>query len=98
MYVCHHCDNPLCVRQEHLYIGTPRDNSNDRTRRGRGKNGADVANSKLTEREVLLMREQLAAGASLNAAAAAFGVSKKLVLNIKRGTAWAHLLPRGEAA
>lgn len=44
------------------------------------------------------MREHLAAGASLGATAMAFGVSKKLVLNIKRGTAWAHLLSSDRAA
>lgn len=27
--VCHHCDNPLCVRTDHLFAGTQKDNMKD---------------------------------------------------------------------
>lgn len=37
--VLHHCDNPKCVREEHLYLGTFRDNVQDCLRRGRHRNG-----------------------------------------------------------
>lgn len=33
--VLHHCDNPPCVRGDHLYAGTMKQNSQDRERRGR---------------------------------------------------------------
>lgn len=39
MWVLHHCDNPPCVNPEHLYAGTPKQNSDDMIRRARHKNG-----------------------------------------------------------
>lgn len=35
LYVCHTCDNAICVNPEHLYVGTPKDNYNDMIKRGR---------------------------------------------------------------
>ncbi len=39
LYVCHRCDNRLCINPAHLFVGTHMDNTRDCMSKGRTANG-----------------------------------------------------------
>ena len=79
--VLHTCDTPTCVNPEHLYLGTDKDNSHDRTVRGRGSKPPPKQRY-LDPAEV---RASLARGATKPELADLYGVNLSTIYNtIKR--------------
>lgn len=97
--VRHVCDNPPCVRPDHLLSGTMAENSEDMGARGRRKMpqprlGEDNHWSRWTNDQVRAMRAAYAAGESQASIARRFGDGGRLprIGPILRGEAWRHLL------
>lgn len=87
----HHCDVPACVKPEHLFLGTRRDNNADRDTKGRQvhNKGEAHAQAKLTAVQVLDMRSRR--GQTQRSLAKEFGVSRAHIRGIRSGKSWAHL-------
>lgn|SRR5690606_9776142 len=91
--ICHHCDNPACVRPDHLFVGTDKDNSDDKWEKGRGwaLTGEIHPSSKLSESQVRAIREEYRkGGVTQRELASAYGVSRQQISRIARGVHWAQ--------
>ena len=93
MCVCHTCDNPSCVRPDHLFIGTHQDNVTDMMQKGRQVvvRGDELPHSKLTEEDIPLIREYLRYGCNHKYIASLFGVSRPTIGLINIGHTWSHI-------
>jgi hypothetical protein len=58
--VLHTCDNPPCCNPRHLFPGTQRDNADDMVSKGRQTIGERHPNHKLTESQVIEIRQRWA--------------------------------------
>lgn len=63
-HVLHTCDQPSCVRKEHLFLGSHQDNMTDMVNKGRSYRPAGALNpkAKLTQAKADEMRALFAAG------------------------------------
>src|SRR6202040_1098632 len=59
---CHHCDNKICCRPDHLFEGTSVDNQRDKVQKGREAKGSGHGLARLTELSILSVRDDLASG------------------------------------
>jgi len=93
--VLHTCDNPRCVRIDHLYLGTQKRNGEDMKARKRSSWGSRNGQSKLTDAQVLEIRARLDQARGEHGAqtdiAKAFGITASHVCRIASGEAWAQL-------
>ena len=91
LFVCHRCDNPTCVRPDHLFLGTSQENTADRHAKGRSARGERIGAAKLTESSVLDIRASLRKGDRQVDIAKRYGVTQAAVSAIKLRHAWGHV-------
>lgn len=91
LQVCHRCDNPPCVRPEHLFLGTVKDNALDAKAKGRLTGGPRprplrklTLDAIETIRGTLDTEAQACYGKTARELAIRFGVSTTLVYKVAR--------------
>jgi hypothetical protein len=90
LHVCHKCDNPFCVNPEHLFVGTSKQNMEDRDSKGRFHvlKGEKVGASILTNDQALKIFQSKSPQDIL---AKTFGVSVSTIRAIKSKRLWRHV-------
>lgn len=81
------CDNPPCVRPDHLKSGTRAENNEDARRKNRHAHG-ETSHARLTEQQV---RQILKDARSNTEIAADYSVSRRNINAIKTGYSWKHI-------
>jgi len=96
-FVRHHCDNPLCCNPAHLQVGTHLDNMCDMRMRGRASRpfgsqvGTQNKNCKLTESDVLSIRERADEGEPVSRIAKDYGMHPDTMRKIRDRVLWSHI-------
>jgi hypothetical protein len=89
MLVMHSCDVRLCVRPEHLSLGTDLLNMRDAKAKGRlGIRHYRITNPKLTPEQVREIRSRAAAGETQRSLALAFGMYQSSISGIVTRKWW----------
>lgn len=91
--VLHKCDNPPCVRPEHLFLGSTYDNNRDRAAKGRSAplRGETNGMAKLTADGVRLIRAMFTYGFSQDEIGKLFRVPQGYVSHVVLRKVWAHV-------
>lgn len=95
LWVLHHCDNPRCVRPDHLFLGDHAANTQDMVSKQRGKKSAshrpDSHAKKLTAEDVQAIRQSVGRGMSSTDIAKSYNVTSGTIRQILTGRTWKHL-------
>lgn len=88
-YVCHSCDNRLCVNPKHLFQGTHQENVADMVNKGRNRHGESVRTARLSRKDVLAIRAST--GMSQRELAKQYGVTQSAINFVIHRKTWKHL-------
>lgn len=91
--VLHKCDNRVCTRIDHLFLGTVHDNNEDKYAKGRQPRGERIWNAKLTDEIVRRVWALRAVGYANREISKELGFTGQQVSQIIGGHRWAHVKP-----
>ena len=91
--VYHKCDNPGCVNPDHLFLGTHKENMEDKIKKGRHNcaKGEKNGMSKLKNDDVVKIKEMIGLGLKNHEIVKKFGYSHLSVSRIRHNKIWKHL-------
>jgi hypothetical protein len=90
--VLHTCDTPACVNPDHLFLGTRKDNADDKTAKGRTPKGEQHWRNKLTDDQVQNIRHKFEQDRiSSTVLSEQYRVTPVTILNAIRGISHAHV-------
>lgn len=91
MEACHACDNPPCVRPDHLRWGTHLSNVHEAVERDRHMRGTRFPLARLSDIAVIAIRESYAAGTTLPELSRIYGVGSAHLSTVVNGKTWKHI-------
>jgi CENP-B N-terminal DNA-binding domain len=89
----HHCDNPPCCNPAHVFEGTVSDNNKDAANKHRSNwiSGSKHVESKLTEPQVIAIRQRVTKGEVQRSLAKEYGVCPATICDIVSKKKWRHV-------
>jgi hypothetical protein len=89
--VLHKCDNRKCINPDHLFLGSIEDNMKDKVEKGRQGRGSVYKTAKVTEKQVLVIRNLKKSGFLNKELASLFPMSVRHMARITSGNRWKHV-------
>ena len=90
LFICHSCDNRLCINPDHLNPGTHTENMNDMVRAGHSSRGERNGQALLTKEDVVEIKKLISSNkVTYRRIGKMFGVSRYAIKDIASGRTWA---------
>jgi DNA-binding Xre family transcriptional regulator len=92
MQACHKCDNPPCVRPDHIFLGTCFDNMRDKVAKGRQHRGTGTFGSVLDDEKAAVILRTFAEGkVHATALCEQHGITMATMNALLYGRTWLHV-------